>query len=110
HGIPVSVKDLFWTKGVRTTGGSRLLADFVPEEDATIVARLRAAGAILIAKANLLELAYAVAHPDYGPTKNPWDLTRTASGSSGGLAAGGGAGGGVRSLPRPTPGSRPLPG
>jgi aspartyl-tRNA(Asn)/glutamyl-tRNA(Gln) amidotransferase subunit A len=48
---------------------------------------LRAAGAILIAKANLLELAYAVAHPDYGPTKNPWDLTKTASGSSGGSAA-----------------------
>ncbi|HKG27060.1 MAG TPA: amidase family protein, partial [Thermomicrobiales bacterium] len=87
HGIPVSVKDLFWTKGVRTTGGSRLLAKFVPAEDATIVARLRAAGAILVAKANLLELAYAVAHPDYGPTKNPWDLTRTASGSSGGSAA-----------------------
>ena len=87
HGIPVSVKDLFWTKGIRTTGGSRLLANFVPEEDATIVARLRAAGAILIAKANLLELAYAVAHPDYGPTKNPWDLTKTASGSSGGSAA-----------------------
>jgi aspartyl-tRNA(Asn)/glutamyl-tRNA(Gln) amidotransferase subunit A len=87
HGIPVSVKDLFWTKGIRTTGGSRLLANFVPTEDATIVARLRAAGAILIAKANLLELAYAVAHPDYGPTKNPWDLTRTASGSSGGSAA-----------------------
>jgi aspartyl-tRNA(Asn)/glutamyl-tRNA(Gln) amidotransferase subunit A len=109
HGIPVSVKDLFWTKGIRTTGGSRLLADFVPEEDATIVARLRAAGAILIAKANLLELAYAVAHPDYGPTKNPWDLTRTASGSSGGSAAAVAAGLDFGSFGSDTAGSIRLP-
>lgn len=87
HGIPVSVKDLFATRGVRTTGGSRLFADAVPDEDATVVRRLREAGAIIVAKANMLELAYAVAHPDYGPTKNPWDLTKTASGSSGGSAA-----------------------
>ncbi|MEA2523163.1 MAG: amidase [Thermomicrobiales bacterium] len=109
HGIPVSVKDLFWTKGVRTTGGSRLLADFVPEEDATIVARLRDAGAILVAKANLLELAYAVAHPDYGPTKNPWGLTRTASGSSGGSAAAVAAGMDFGSFGSDTAGSIRLP-
>jgi aspartyl-tRNA(Asn)/glutamyl-tRNA(Gln) amidotransferase subunit A len=109
HGIPVSVKDLFWTRGVRTTGGSRLLADFVPTEDATIVTRLRDAGAVLIAKANLLELAYAVAHPDYGPTKNPWDLTRTASGSSGGSAGAVAAGMDFGSFGSDTAGSIRLP-
>jgi aspartyl-tRNA(Asn)/glutamyl-tRNA(Gln) amidotransferase subunit A len=109
HGIPLSVKDLFWTKGVRTTGGSRLLADFVPDDDATVVARLRAAGAILVAKANMLELAYAVAHPDYGPTKNPWDLTRTASGSSGGSAAAVAAGLDFGSFGSDTAGSIRLP-
>jgi aspartyl-tRNA(Asn)/glutamyl-tRNA(Gln) amidotransferase subunit A len=109
HGIPVSVKDFFWTTGVRTTGGSRLLADFVPDEDATVVARLRAAGAILVAKTNMLELAYAVAHPDYGPTKNPWDLTRTASGSSGGSAAAVAAGLDFGSFGSDTAGSVRLP-
>ena len=87
HGIPVAVKDLFATAGVRTTAGSRVLADFVPEVDATLVRRLREAGAVIVAKANMLEFAYAAVHPDYGPTKNPWDLTKTASGSSGGSAA-----------------------
>lgn len=87
HGVPVSVKDLFWTRGVRTTAGSRVLANFVPEEDATVVRRLHDAGAIIVAKANMLEFAYAVVHPDYGPTRNPWDLTKTTSGSSGGSAA-----------------------
>ena len=109
HGVPLSIKDLFWTKGVRTTGGSRLLADFVPEEDATVVARLGRAGAIVVAKANLLELAYAAAHPDYGPTKNPWDLTRTASGSSGGSAAAVAAGLDFGSFGSDTAGSIRLP-
>jgi aspartyl-tRNA(Asn)/glutamyl-tRNA(Gln) amidotransferase subunit A len=109
HGIPLSVKDLYWTKGVRTTGGSRLLAEFVPEEDSTVVARLRQAGAIVIAKANMLELAYAAAHPDFGPTKNPWDLTRTASGSSGGSAAAVAAGLDFGSFGSDTAGSIRLP-
>ncbi len=87
HGIPVSVKDLFATRGVRTTAGSRVLSDSVPTEDAGLVQRLRKAGAVIVAKANMLEFAYAAVHPDYGPTKNPWDLTKTASGSSGGSAA-----------------------
>lgn len=109
HGIPVSIKDLFWTKGIRTTGGSRLLADFIPREDATIVARLLTAGAIPVAKANLLELAYAVAHPDYGPTTCPWDLTKTASGSSGGSAAAVAAGLDFGSFGSDTAGSVRLP-
>lgn len=87
HGVPVSIKDLFATRGVRTTSGSRVLAGFVPTEDAALVRRLRAAGAVIVAKANMLEFAYAAVHPDYGPTKNPWDPTKTASGSSGGSAA-----------------------
>jgi aspartyl-tRNA(Asn)/glutamyl-tRNA(Gln) amidotransferase subunit A len=109
HGVPVSVKDNYWTRGVRTSGGSRLLTDLVPDEDAAVVARLRAAGAVLVAKANMLELAYAVAHPDYGPTKNPWDLTRTASGSSGGSAAAVAAGLDFGSFGSDTAGSIRLP-
>ena len=50
HGVPVAVKDQFWSKGVRTTGGSRILADFVPDEDATVVAKLRSAGAVILGK------------------------------------------------------------
>ncbi|MCA9858619.1 MAG: amidase, partial [Thermomicrobiales bacterium] len=57
HGIPLSIKDIYWTKGVRTTVGSRVLSDFVPDEDATVVARLRDAGGILIAKANTYQFA-----------------------------------------------------
>jgi Asp-tRNA(Asn)/Glu-tRNA(Gln) amidotransferase A subunit family amidase len=87
HGIPLSVKDLFWTAGTRTTAGSRVLSEFVPREDATLVQRVRQAGGVIIGKANMLEFAYASFHPDYGPTKNPWSLQRTAMGSSGGSAA-----------------------
>jgi aspartyl-tRNA(Asn)/glutamyl-tRNA(Gln) amidotransferase subunit A len=87
HGVPLSVKDLFWTAGVRTTAGSRVLADFVPTEDATLVARVRQAGGVIVGKTNMLEFAYASFHPDYGPTRNPWNLERTALGSSGGSGA-----------------------
>ena len=87
HGVPMSVKDLYSTRGTLTTCGSAVLRDFVPDFDATLVQRLQAHGAIIVAKANMLEFAYASVHPDYGPTKNPWDLTRTTSGSSGGSAA-----------------------
>jgi aspartyl-tRNA(Asn)/glutamyl-tRNA(Gln) amidotransferase subunit A len=87
HGIPVSLKDLFWTRGVRTTAGSRILADAVPAEDGALSERLRAAGAILVGKANLMEFAYGAAHPAFGPTANPWDLSKSAYGSSGGSAA-----------------------
>jgi aspartyl-tRNA(Asn)/glutamyl-tRNA(Gln) amidotransferase subunit A len=88
HGVPVAVKDQFWTKGVRTTGGSRLLADFVPAEDATVVARLKAAGAILLGKLNMSEFATgnSVVHP-YGTPHNPWDLERNPGTSSSGSGA-----------------------
>ncbi|HVX29793.1 MAG TPA: amidase [Nitrolancea sp.] len=87
HGIPLSVKDLFATKGIRTTAGSRALRDYVPDENAAVVDRLTAAGSIILGKTNMLEFAYASVHPDYGPTRNPWDLSKTTSGSSGGSAA-----------------------
>lgn len=87
HGIPVSLKDLIWTRGVRTTAGSPILADFVPLEDAAVTERLRQAGAIIVGKANLMEFAYGASHPDFGPTANPWDVTKSAYGSSGGSAA-----------------------
>lgn len=87
HGIPVALKDLMDTAGVRTTCGSRILADHAPDRDAAVVAHLRRAGAVILGKTNLLEFAYGIVHPDFGPTWNPYDPTRTAGGSSGGSAA-----------------------
>lgn len=87
HGIPVALKDLVDTAGIRTTAGSRILADHVPGQDAAIVTRLKDAGAVIVGKTNMLEFAYGIVHPDYGATWNPWDPRRTAGGSSGGSAA-----------------------
>lgn len=89
HGLPVLVKDAFHTAGVRTTGGSKTLAQHVPTEDAVVVARLKQAGAIIVGKTNVPEWSHdwqsfnAIA----GQTNNPWDLTRTPGGSTGGGAA-----------------------
>ncbi|MFN8591947.1 MAG: amidase [Thermomicrobiales bacterium] len=87
HGIPLSLKDLVYARGIRTTAGSRVLRDFVPTFDATIASRLREAGAVLVAKANMLEFAYGEVHPDYGPSCNPWHLGYGTSGSSSGSGA-----------------------
>jgi aspartyl-tRNA(Asn)/glutamyl-tRNA(Gln) amidotransferase subunit A len=89
HGIPLSLKDNIYTKGVRTTAGSKILAHFVPEQDAVVVVKLREAGAVLLGKTNLHEFAYGVTtnNPHYGPARNPWDLSRIPGGSSGGSAA-----------------------
>ncbi len=91
HGIPISVKDLTYTKGVRTTRGSRLWADYVPDEDAPVVERIKAAGAIILGKTNTPEVGWKgdSDNPLFGPTYTPWDTTRTltAGGSSGGAGA-----------------------
>ena len=81
HGVPFSVKDLVITKGVRTTFGTRLFADNVPTEDAPMVARLKAAGAIMVGKTNTPTLGWL------GATRNPWGVDRTPGGSSGGASA-----------------------
>jgi len=89
HGLPIAIKDLEETRGVRTTWGSPLHAEHVPENDAPFVARVRAAGAIIVGKTNVPEFG-AGSHtfnPVFGPTRNPYDTTRTAGGSSGGAAA-----------------------
>ena len=86
--MPIAVKDLCWTRGERTTGGSKVLADFVPDEDASVVARLRAAGAIVFGKTNTPEFAYGPLNAyHYGPSRNPWDPGRFTGGSSMGSAA-----------------------
>ncbi|HEY7834618.1 MAG TPA: amidase [Ktedonobacterales bacterium] len=83
-GIPIALKDLIATRGIRTTAGSRVLADHVPDADAPIVGYLAAAGAVLLGKTNTHEFAYGTFTP---PTRNPWDLARVPGGSSGGSAA-----------------------
>ena len=84
HGVPIAIKDLCFTAGVRTMGGCKVLADFVPDFDATVVARLRAAGAVLLGKLNLTEGAMAGYHPDFAIPRNPWNAARWPGSSSSG--------------------------
>jgi aspartyl-tRNA(Asn)/glutamyl-tRNA(Gln) amidotransferase subunit A len=83
HGIPVGIKDIYDTKGLRTTMGSPIFADNVPEKDAVIVANLREAGAVVLGKTETTEFAYL----DPAPTRNPWNTAHTPGGSSSGSAA-----------------------
>ncbi len=87
HGIPVAIKDLIEVAGAPTGYGSKVEPPRIAKRDATLVARLRAAGAVILGKTNLLEYAYGIAHPEIGQTNNPHDPSRTAGGSSGGSAA-----------------------
>jgi aspartyl-tRNA(Asn)/glutamyl-tRNA(Gln) amidotransferase subunit A len=89
HGIPYGAKDLFFTRGVRTTCGSKILENFLPSYDAAVVERLASAGAILLGKLHMHEFAYGTTsvNPHYGPVRNPWDPERIPGGSSGGSAA-----------------------
>src|SRR5579862_485319 len=87
HGIPVSLKDNIATAGIRTTAGSRLFGDRVPGRDAAVVRRLREAGAVVIAKANLHELACGADDAGFGDVANPIDTSCSCSGSSSGSAA-----------------------
>jgi aspartyl-tRNA(Asn)/glutamyl-tRNA(Gln) amidotransferase subunit A len=89
HGIPIALKDLYETRGIRTTAGSMFFADYVPEEDAFVVEKLQTAGAVLLGKLNMHEIALGVTNenPHFGPCRNPWDTQRISGGSSGGSAA-----------------------
>jgi amidase len=89
HGVPVTIKDCYATKGLKTTSAYPPLADYTPEFDATVVARLKNAGAIILGKTNMPVLAmdYQTNNPIFGKTNNPWDLERTPGGSTGGGAA-----------------------
>ncbi len=89
HGIPIAIKDLIHTRGIRTTAGSRILKNFIPKENAIVVERLLLAGCILLGKTNLHEFAYGPTNinPHYGPVHNPWNTNRISGGSSGGSAA-----------------------
>jgi aspartyl-tRNA(Asn)/glutamyl-tRNA(Gln) amidotransferase subunit A len=86
HGVPIGFKDLFWTKDVKTTSGSQIDKDFVPEEDSEVVARFKAAGAYTIGKLNMVEYAFGPtgANAHYGSPRNPWDTERMPGGSSSG--------------------------
>jgi len=84
HGVPVAVKDLCYTRGVRTMGGTRVRKGFVPDEDATVIARIRASGGVVLGKLNLTEGAMAGYHPDIGIPLNPWNTSRWSGVSSSG--------------------------
>ena len=89
QGIPIAVKDLFDTRGIRTTAGSRVFADRIPSKDSAVVQKLREAGGVIVGKTNMHEFAYGVTNvnPHYGATRNPWSPNRISGGSSGGSAA-----------------------
>lgn len=128
HGLPIAIKDLVDTKGIRTTYGSRIYRDHVPERDELLVERVRAAGAVVIGKTNTPEFGAGsqTFNEVFGETRNPWDLTKTCGGSSGGgavalacgmipIADGSDMGGSLRNPPsfcgvfglRPSPGRVP---
>jgi aspartyl-tRNA(Asn)/glutamyl-tRNA(Gln) amidotransferase subunit A len=110
-GIPISLKDNFQTRGIRTTAGSKILANWVPKEDSEVAARLATAGAILLGKTNMHEFAYGITseNPHYGPVHNPWALDRIPGGSSGGSAAAAAAGMCFASVGTDTGGSIRIP-
>ncbi len=87
-GVPTAIKDSFWTKGVRTTAGSKVFANFVPDQDATVVNRLKTAGCVIVGKSSMHEMAFGFTsrNPFYGDCRNPWDTSRIPGGSSGGNA------------------------
>jgi aspartyl-tRNA(Asn)/glutamyl-tRNA(Gln) amidotransferase subunit A len=111
HGIPISLKDNFWTRGIRTTAGSKILADFIPPSDSEVARSLSRAGAILLGKTNLHEFAYGITgeNPHYGSSRNPWAPDRISGGSSGGSAVAVATGMGFGSMGTDTGGSIRIP-
>jgi aspartyl-tRNA(Asn)/glutamyl-tRNA(Gln) amidotransferase subunit A len=111
HGIPISLKDLIYIKGVRSTSGSKILADFVPDYDSSITRKLRKAGAIIVGTNNLHEFASGITgiNPHYGPSRNPWDIARISGGSSGGSTVAVSSGMSLASIGTDTSGSIRVP-
>jgi len=111
HGIPISIKDNLWTRGIRTTAGSRILADFVPDKDSEVALKLAKSGATLLGKTNMHEFAYGITgeNPHYGSSRNPWARDRMSGGSSGGSAAAVASGMGIASIGTDTGGSIRIP-
>jgi aspartyl-tRNA(Asn)/glutamyl-tRNA(Gln) amidotransferase subunit A len=111
HGIPISFKDLIYVKGVRSTSGSKILADFVPDYDSTVTRKLRKAGAIIVGTNNTHEFACGITNinPHYGPSKNPWDINRMSGGSSGGSGVAVSGGMSLASIGTDTSGSIRVP-
>ena len=110
-GIPITLKDNIYTKGIRTTAGSKILSAFLPAVDSSIASRLHRAGAILLGKTNLHEFAYGISseNPHFGPARNPWAGKRITGGSSGGSAAAVATGMGFASVGTDTAGSIRVP-
>jgi aspartyl-tRNA(Asn)/glutamyl-tRNA(Gln) amidotransferase subunit A len=111
HGVPISLKDLLYIKGVKCTSGSKILSEFVPDYDSTVTRRLRSAGAIIIGTNNLHEFASGITgiNPHYGSSKNPWDIARMSGGSSGGSAVSVSSGMTMASIGTDTSGSIRVP-
>ena len=112
HGIPVGLKDLYYTRGIRTTVGTKILRDFVPEYDAAVTERFADAGAILMGKLQMHEFALGATsvNPHDGPARNPWNPDRITGGSSGGSGAAVAAGQCMAALGSDTGGSIRIPG
>lgn len=111
HGVPVAVKDVFCTKGIKTTLGAKIFAEHIPDHDAAVVERLRDAGAVIIGKTHMQEFAYGITcnNPHFGPVRNPHDVTRIPGGSSGGSGAAVGAGVVLMAMGSDTGGSIRIP-
>ena len=111
HGIPIGLKDLYYTKGIRTTVGSKIMRDFIPDYDAAVTERFRDAGAILLGKLQMHEFALGATseNPHDGPARNPWDTTRITGGSSGGSGSAVAAGQCMAALGSDTGGSIRIP-
>lgn len=111
HGVPIALKDLFNTAGIRTTGGAKIFADRVPTEDGSVAKKLRENGSVLLGKLNTHELAAGVTtdNPHFGPTRNPWNLDYIPGGSSGGSGAAIAAGLAAATLGTDTGGSIRIP-